>query len=351
VRAQTSSPEPVATDPEADSGSEGFRGTIVIVRQKDDDRVVLRLRAELEASAWRVVEFGSSELLERVELAELAKKHMARAAIRVRPSRSEIDLWIEEPPGTGDGFTETLSSNGSKNDEKVLALRTTEALRARGLEIDRKVESPALPKQKPTPKQAAVLVDAEQDTAFASPPYRSYGFWFEVAPAVTFSDGGLNPGFSTWLSLRLQPARYWSIGVFGLLPVWREPLQEPEGRASISTLMGGITVHLHLTWKRWELNLLTGLAATFTFMSGEAREPFTGYKDSVATAAAFAGPGLYLHLGDGFRLGVKATMGATLPRVAVHFVEREVAHWGRPFVICALGLELPLFSWGPPRSN
>jgi hypothetical protein len=130
ARAQTSSNKPVpnepsgavkATDREAGSGSEGFRGTIVIVRQKDDDRVVLRLRAELEASAWRVVEIGSSELLRRVELADLAKKHFARAAIRVRPSRSEIDLWIEEPPGTGDGFTETLSSSGSKNDEKVLA--------------------------------------------------------------------------------------------------------------------------------------------------------------------------------------------------------------------------------------
>lgn len=333
-------------EPDDGAGSEGLRGTIVIVRQKDDDRVVIRLRAELEASAWRVVEIGPDEKLRLIELEDLAKTHTARAAIRVHSSRSKIDLWIEAPPGTTGGFTETLSSRGSKNEDKVLALRTTEALRARGLKIDRGLES----REPPKPEQAVLPADTRQEIAISSPPYSAYGLWFELAPAVTFSSGGLGPGLGTWLSLRLQPARFWSIGAFGLLPIWREPVQQPEGSASISTLMAGMTAHLHLTWKRWELNLVIGLAGTYTRMSGEAREPFSDDEDSVTTAAAFAGPWLNLYLGDGFRLGVKTTVGTALPRVAVHFVERNVAHWGRPFVVCALGLELPLFGWGPPRS-
>jgi hypothetical protein len=350
----------------AQVGASEASNTLVLVRSAGDERVVPRIVAELGASAWSVVEVGPDAQLERASLSELASTRAASAALRVHAEAGTMELWIARAPGAADGSLETLSAADA--DERIPALRVTEALRARGLIAPRlraapqheeaapapkppaeepKPEPEAKREPKPEAEATAPEPEPEEDAEElqlepASPPRPLPPLprmWVELAPAGAISAGGLGLALDVFASVRYQPAQRWSVALLALVPILGDRVHADEGSARVSTMLAGAGADLLLQSGRLELGLRAGAGAAFTFMRGDAREGFRSVNQTVVVAALFAGPSLHLHLGAGFRLALRAFGGLTLPRVAVRFADRDIAHWGRPFGVATLGVE------------
>jgi hypothetical protein len=134
---------------------------VVIVRVHRDAAVIARIRAELEANDWRVRELGPDSNSARAPLASLVSVANARAALRMQPERPAIELWVASD-GDAPGGGEVVSLPGDEHDDSLLAVRATEALRARGLRLPRRVE--AAP---PATGAVAPIASAGEPTAAA----------------------------------------------------------------------------------------------------------------------------------------------------------------------------------------
>ena len=387
---------------QAASSSSGAK-TLLLVRTPGDAAIASRVSAELTASAWRVVQIGPDSRLARADLAELASAHDASAALRVDAAARTMQLWIAPTPDGRDGGVETLSA--ADPDERVPALRVTEALRARGLiaprppsphasagpqagdSRDHAAETPSAPAPKapaetapapaarpaqpaahergpepvphpaaaesargnaaeaaPQPANAPEPEQDEEQMAEAPSPARPRRFWIELAPAFSKSPGGLPGAFEGWLDLRVQATQHAAFGLFALAPLSRARLQNNQGSARLSTWLVGAGADLNLRRARWELGVRAGAGVLLMSMNGSAA-PATGLRsaeDSVLAAAVLAGPSAHLALGAGFGLCARVFVGAALPRVAVRFAGEDVAHWGRPFALATLGVEYGL---------
>ncbi|HKP63158.1 MAG TPA: hypothetical protein VJV78_40755, partial [Polyangiales bacterium] len=115
---------------------------MVIVRVPKDAAVIARIRAELEVNDWRVRELGPDSNSARAPLAGLVTAAGARAALRMQPERPAIELWVASD-GDAAGGGEVVSLPGDEHDDSLLAVRATEALRARGLRLPKRSEAPA----------------------------------------------------------------------------------------------------------------------------------------------------------------------------------------------------------------
>lgn len=105
----------------------------MLVRVAGDDRIATRLRAELRSHAWRVIELNPRGDQPQ-SLDTLAANRGATAALRARPRQLAVELWVAPQPGSdGAGSDELIVATGVSADAGVLALRVSEALRARGL--------------------------------------------------------------------------------------------------------------------------------------------------------------------------------------------------------------------------
>jgi hypothetical protein len=129
----------LAALPAAAAAQDG-QGTVVIVRVHHDAAVIARIRAELEANDWRVRELGPDANSARAPLASLVIAANARAALRMQPERSAIELWVASE-GDAAASGEVVALPSDERDEALLAVRATEALRARGLRLPRRAEA------------------------------------------------------------------------------------------------------------------------------------------------------------------------------------------------------------------
>jgi hypothetical protein len=362
---RSAAPVPASPNPgrPSASGQRAALGTILLVRTEGDEPIVLLIRAELRASAWLVVEMGPDPRLAQTRLRDLSASQSAAAAIRVHPEQREIELWVAAARGSTEGTLETLSPEGARSDDRVLALRVTETLRARGLKLDRATEAtpppepepPPQPPQPPTAKArpSATAQSASDDGHSSSSQEEreievapaTARLALEVAPATAFSAGGLKPSLDGWLALRLRLTRVWSIAGFGLAPFWSERLVGPEGSARISLSMFGGVTDLHLIRSRWELRVGAGVGGVLSLMKGAAATGFIGADQTVTAVAPFGHVALTYALGTGgFRLCLGTVVGATFPELSVRFAMREAARWGRPFALGSLGIEIPLLT-------
>jgi hypothetical protein len=115
-------------------------GTVLIVRVPRDATVVSRIRAELEANDFWVREIGPDATSARTPLPVLAGNANARAALRMQPAGAAIELWVASEGGASGGG-EVVRLPGDERDDALLAVRATEAMRARGLRLPRRSAS------------------------------------------------------------------------------------------------------------------------------------------------------------------------------------------------------------------
>jgi hypothetical protein len=119
-------------------------GTVLIVRMPKDAAVVARIRAELEANDLWVREVGPDSASARAPLPLLAANAGARAALRMQVARSAIELWVASEGGASGGG-EIVRLPNDDRDDALLAVRATEAMRARGLRLPRRGDGSSAP--------------------------------------------------------------------------------------------------------------------------------------------------------------------------------------------------------------
>jgi hypothetical protein len=317
---------------------------ILIVRTPGDDGVMTRLYAELRQSDWRIVEIRAD--LDAPPLGTSAVREGATAAVRVDARRGIIVLWVQRPEGA---FEETIGTSGEPWDEQILALRGAEVLRARGLLVEpqalRDDGASARPPERTPP---APVVDAPADSREA--PRRSDDpprLWLALGAGLAVSPGGLGPLPLADAGVGVSFDGRWSLGARGLMPLTSQTVSAPEGEADVATWLAlGV---VEVDWARFGWGGLRsgiGGGAAITTMSGQAEESgFDGTSDTVVTFAPLVSSSFHADMGRSFRVRAAIALGATLPEVRVSFGSREVASFGRPFLLAGVVIESSPLGW------
>jgi hypothetical protein len=322
---------------------------VLLVRSAGDDEVMGRVRAELADSEWAIVELRVDDRLEHSSLGRLARKAGASAAVRLDPTRSVVELWILQPAGD---IEETIGTAGERSSSSVLALGATEALRARGL-FQRREPEPARAEreERPAPVSKPTL-DARPERSALVAPKAKVGrdlparLWLELAPAAMLSPGGLGPLFEALVGVRVELAGRWSLGALGLLPLTSQDVSGVEGSARVSTfLLAGVAEVTLFRESIADLSAGIGVGATLSAMQGLPEPGYRAEDTNVAAAVGFTRISLGVRLARRWRLSARALLGSSLPQVSIRFEDREVATWGRPFLVASLGLEVPVLDF------
>lgn len=308
---------------------------IVILRTSGDDETIARLRFELEAGGFRILELRVEPNAGAQPLSGAAEREHAAAALRVDAARGRAELWVRDERGS---VEETFTAGSDASRHHVLALRVAETLRARGLLLPPSPPPPATEPEPPPQPTATMPPAAPPDTRELA---RSTArFSLELGPGLLVSPGGLEPLAAIELGMRLEYRRIWSVYAFGTLPVSRQAVEAAEGEAvtSSSVIAGLIEVEwLDLSFGGVRSGL--GAGASITTMSGRSTSGFRGEDDSVLAFSPLASTSFHVDLGPRLRLRTGVAGGYTLPEVKVAFARREVASWGRPFILTSFVLE------------
>jgi hypothetical protein len=308
---------------------------ILLFRTRGDDETIARLRFELEAGGFHILELRDEPDVNAQSLSAAAEREHAAAAVRVDAARGRAELWVRDNEGS---IEETFTAGSDASRHQVLALRVAETLRARGLLLPPSPPPPpAQPEPPPQPPAVARPPKRLDDHELARPTTR---FSLELGPGLLLSPGGLEPLATVELGLRLEYRGLWSLYAFGTIPISRQSTQATEGESVASSSVGAGL--LEVEWLDWAFGgVRSGLGAglTITTMSGRGASGFRGEDDTVLTFSPLASTSFHVDLGPRLRLRTGLAAGYTLPEVKVAFGSREVASWGRPFVLTSLVLE------------
>jgi len=326
--------EPAAPDERPSADALGER-VILLLRTPGDDETIARLRLELHESGWRILEVRADERSLAEPLGTTAERERVTAAVRVDAARGVVDLWVRRSDGP---IEEAITAPGERSSGHVLALRAAEVLRARGLLMP-PVEHVEVTKPPPPPPPVEQPATAPAPTP-ATPAHDRARFSLEAGPGLVLSPGGLGPLAVVDVGMRLEFGSVWSLSVLGLIPFTHQTVEAPEGEASIATsVIGGL---LELEWARLGFGGFrsgVGLGGTVTQMSGTGGPGFQGTEDTVTALSPLARTSFHANLSSWLRLRTAVAAGAALPPVRIAFGSREVAHWGRPFVVASVALE------------
>jgi hypothetical protein len=368
--AQSAAEPALSAGSSASSASEERPRVILLVRTENDDGVMNRVRAELRSSAWRIVELRVDDRLARAPLGQLAAEQAVRAAIRFDPAEARIELWIFRATGS---VEETLGDRSDRDDDAVLALRITEALRARGLNLgpeplprdsreSEKVEAnEGATMAKPAQTSAAAAQKKNEPPATADKPEEARArqvrpfrneLWLELAPALSGSPGGLGPAVAGFASVRFELTPRWSGSLLGLVPLVAQRLTGPEGTANVSIYFVGTAADV--AWfrtPRWELSTGAGVGWAQSEMRGTASAGYMGGSDSVTAITPLARTTARLRLIGRWWLTIGGLGGVAVPEVSVKFGDRVAGRWGRPLLVATFGLQLLAARWPAPSSD
>lgn len=349
ARAQTAPSLDAQSGPRGSSPSGALesptrRATLLLIRTNGDTGVMTRLRAELEQTTYNLVEIRLDERHGRVSLDEVAAEQRATAAVRFDASTGQIELWVSRPGGA---VTEEISRRGARLSDWVLVLRTTEALRAHGLDLG---PEPKRPRNVPEPPDARARTRAEPASEPPSdetgPPRSPQAPRREPSLGVGFgmgadlSPGGLPLQSHLHASVYMRPNATWMVQAFGWYPIARSVVSGVEGKAEVRTwLVGSSADAVLLEQSNARLAFGPGFAVGVHSMQGEAAPGYRSVDDRVVTSAPFVRADLRLRLTPSLEIDLATLMGFSFPELTVEFSGRDVAHWGRPFVALGLGLE------------
>lgn len=350
-------------EPQGTSNTETDSEVILIVRTAGDDAVVNRVRADLHAFGWRVIEIPVEDAGAPQEpLTRLASDHAAAAALRVDAALGHMELYVRQGWGN---IHEILRSEDGQLDGQVLALRATEALRAHGLRFGpaagrsaRDETSAPTAHQAPTDSEASSSgavtrpVPAPTDVATVRPhaneaPRFTRGLWVLAAPTAGASPGGMGVGLGILLGARLELTSLWSMAVAGLVPLSSPSVAAAQGSARVATSSLGVTIErMWLQDPTWYC--ASGLGLGLLWTTAEGRNAETGYataSDTTRTASAQVQVRAGWRLATGWTAFAALAGGTSIPEVEVAFADRVAVTWGQPFLLLSLGAEVRTITW------
>jgi hypothetical protein len=309
---------------------------ILIAGREMDDPVLPRLRAELAALGYEVIELDAQDdALGYAELEETTRSAGAIAAVRLVAVGGRVEVWIVDRVTRKTVLREVVEPEAASSDAAAtVAVQAVELLRASLLEI-----------QAPRPSRGALapapLVKApvELPSAPLSPPSTRVGG--ELAAAVLWSPGGVGPAIAGMAEVHWMPARY--IGVHALFVTSLEParIDGPEGSAAISVGLAGGGVRLALSpgSTTWEPAFEIGVAGSWLEARGAAADPYVDLSVTAVSFAPYVRGSIGVEMTERLRLKLGVIGAFVSPAPVLRFSGREVARWGRPVLAPSIGFE------------
>jgi hypothetical protein len=343
--AVASADEPPLADAPAQASPRAGR-VLLLVRTPGDERVMELVLAELEPHDWRVVELRPDARDAPAPLGEIAARQAATAVLRFSRELGAIELWVAGAAGASE---ETIATPGEVTSDQVLALRATEALRARGLDfgLRPRVEEPAraeksAPPPEPLPRPAPVPPDEPSEPA--APPAR--GLSLELGPGVSASPGGMGALLLFGAAARADLSEELALSAAAWLPLTSARVRGAEGSADWASSFFGGSLDVSLASAGpLAVRAAGGALVTVTRMTGAPATGFDGRSDSVVTAVPFLRTTLRAALGDRFGVWLAGYAGLSFPEVRMSFGEREAARFGRPLLLASIGVDARLVSF------
>lgn len=320
---------------------------IVIIAPTADDRISLRLQAELRALHFEVpdVEIAPG-LPSRAQLEAAARQRDAVAAVRIVPSSAGVEVWIVDRMTGKTVLREIVTTEaGSASGDATIALRVVELLRASLMELDaaRRPEGEVKPPPLILELMAPPRISARPAPPIAILPERpSPKLSMELGPAALLSPGGFGPSGLVSAAIHYRPAEAFGASLIALIPIPPATVSGPGGATAARVALLG--VGLRGAWtsptSAWTPTLGGGISVVWLHLDGQPAAHFSGVSASVFSCAPYLRAGLGLTIVPRLRVRADALVGASLPPTLVKFGERLAAVWGVPFVVPTLGLEL-----------
>jgi hypothetical protein len=335
----------------------------VVVLGSPEEGGVAQLRAELGGLGFEVVTEavdrsacaeGSGSACDREELEHVARRASAVAAIRLRRSRSGVEVGIVDRVTGKLVLREIRSGELAAGGDRTLVLRAVELLRASLLEVDAphpsRGEVPItlslrraaeLPEPAPAAATAAPGPTPAASSPLAPPPHTATRAVAELGPSVFIGPGGLAPMVHTRVALTLERGPL-GASAWVLLPALAARLEGPEGRADVrlAALAGGAQLALGPRAAPWSFPVgVGGLAARVT-ASGTPARGYEGHLEAAWTGGPYASGGFSCAVAWFASVDVSMAAGLLLPPQHVLLGRRQAATLGPGFVIASLGLSL-----------
>ena len=298
---------------------------IALVDNQGSRELVARVEAELLALGFRVHRL---ERRRREPLPLFAARSGAVAAVAVRTRDASIELWGEDPDSGGTAFADVVPVD-TRRGKDVAAVAAAEALRGRLLRLG--VTPQTLRSEvKRTPAPAPVIPAPEPD------PSPRFGAFFGVGA------GNGTDGVSEYLRVGAEviPSPWLSLSLSGSWQPLPDTITAPEGNASVRVFIATLGADLQFVDDRLRLGVGPAFLLGMVDMEGTARGNYSGRGERVLTTGATLHGMSSLELVGPLHLRADAEIGLAMPRVVVRFAGRDVASWGRPYVLCTLGLGL-----------
>jgi hypothetical protein len=298
--------------------------------------VVNRLRGELAADGFTV--------LLSDPVAEGDRPAVVLHAARERNARVAAGVFVEGPDGAVElVLVDTLADRVSRarppsppnaGEPEVLARRTVDFLRADFLDFvveSLRASPPPAPTVAPPPAPVAAPVRP-------SPP-PSPRWALEVGAASLFSFQGVGPSIAPLVRARFEPTRRWALRVtaswLSTRPTVRSATGSAEVEQGVALVEGVVTL-----WSARPLHLRAslGIGTYYVAVDGNGAPPHQGERSSTFAGAFDAGLGVTVPLATHFEAVLEAHALASVPGIAVRFLDADTARVGRPTVLATLTL-------------
>ena len=327
AHAQAPAPDASTTRPEPSAPQAAEQVFAIALLENPEQRALIaRLRAELDDLGFRVEEVPPDENPDTLEV--LADGTRVLALVRIDETAQAIEFYIHAP-ATSDVLHDRVPIRPRRAD--VAAVATVELLRARLIKLGI---------LQPAPQPVEPLPPAPLPPPPPPPPPRDPSLTADVNAGAWYSAGGLGASPALVLGARAHPKNWLAVGAFGAFEPQSSELSATEGSVRSHAMLLGVLTDFGFSTGRTHFELGGGVALSVLSLSGEAGSPYAGrvtHSYGVAPVTRF---NLGFRLAGPVSLHTEMISGVSSPRIAVRFAERTVAHWGRPFVLGLVGLEV-----------
>jgi hypothetical protein len=293
---------------------------VALIRILGDERLQMRLEAELRAQHFEIVEVAPTSAPLPRELDDALAATGAGAVIRVGASPEVIQVWVANAL-TGKRISrEVAPEEGARLDRAIVAMWAVELLRAAAF---------------------APRVEVVAAAPAPPPPPRVANVGLEVAPALAWSAGGLGPSWHVVIGARWQAWSRAGVEASFFAPLSPLRIERADGVAVISMSLAGVGLYAATgaADARWSLHAAAGAALLVMRAAGDTTDVYQGHSDRAVSGGPYARAGAAVRLSRFFRLRADAFGGVIAPRPVVQFDQATVASWGQPWVAGLVGAE------------
>jgi hypothetical protein len=164
-----------------------------------------------------------------------------------------------------------------------------------------------------------------------------------VAPNLNLLARDLGPMTQVLATVRLHVSPAWSIEAFGIWPLTTTSVDGAEGSADVSNRAVGLDSGWSRQTGRFEWGFGAGVAVTWLTIQGRDNATYLGERVTLVAPAVLTHALAAIQIAGALRLRLDAQLGMTLRGSVVRFDQHDVARWGQPFALLALGPELGFF--------